>query len=91
MDRIQDREWRRWRSGMMGKVTLNRYRRIKMRLRRERFLRRNRTGVRRLIRLRVGTERLQIVRGRHRGVRREDRRCLVCSGEFEDEEHVIDV
>ena len=90
-DKIQDREWRQWRAGMVGKVTLDRYRRIKTRLKAETFLKRNRAGVRRLIRLRVGTERLQIVRGRHRGVKREERRCLVCcSGAVEDEEHFIE-
>ena len=90
-DRLQDREWRQWRKGMIGKVTLVRYRRIKTRLKRESFLKRSRTGVRRLVRLRAGVERLQIVRGRFRGVRREERFCLVCrSGEVEDEEHFID-
>ena len=89
--RIQDREWMEWRASMIGKVTLDRYRRIKTRLRMEPFLRRYRTGARRLVGLRAGVERLQVVRGRHRGIPREERRCLVCEGgEVEDEEHFIE-
>ena len=38
---IQLRESLVWRKGMIGKVTLDRYRRIKTELRRERFLKRN--------------------------------------------------
>ena len=48
-------------------------------------------AVKRLVRLRGGVERLEVVRGRRFQVRREDRRCLVCEGkEVEDEEHFID-
>jgi hypothetical protein len=88
--RIQDREERLWRRGMVGKTTLVRYQRIKVRLRRERFLRQAGWAVKRLVRLRGGVERLEVVRGRRFGVRREDRRCLVCdSGEVEDEGHFV--
>ena len=59
---------------MQGKVTLTRYRRIKTKLRPEPFLQRNRTGVRRIIRLRAGTERLQVMRGRFRGTPGAERR-----------------
>ena len=88
---IQTRETMKWRRTMIGKTTLTRYMRIKNRLRRETFLKRHRTGVRRLIRLRAGVERLHMVRGRYRGTKTEDRKCLVCcSGEVETETHVIE-
>ena len=77
---------------MVGKVTLHRYMRIKTLLRQEPFLKNNRVGVRRLVRLRAGVERLQVVRGRFRGVERSKRCCLVCgSGEVEDELHLRSV
>ena len=76
---------------MVGKVTLHRYMRIKTLLRQEPFLKNNRVGVGRLVRLRAGVERLQVVRGRFRGVERSKRCCLVCgSGEVEDELHFIE-
>ena len=90
-DRIQDREQRDWRRNMIGKSTLLRYQRIKSMLKRESFLRIPGWIVKRLVRLRGGVERLEVVRGRRSRCRREDRKCLVCkSGEVEDEDHFID-
>ena len=89
--RIQDREEREWRRGMVGKTTLMRYQRIKRKLKREKFLETAGWAVKRLVRLRGGVERLEVVRGRRFRVKREDRRCLVCrGGEVEDEVHFID-
>ena len=88
---IQDREERRWRRGMVGKTTLVRYQRIKKRLRREKFLKIDGWAVKRLIRLRGGVERLEVVRGRRFRIRRQDRKCLVCcAGNVEDEDHFIE-
>ena len=75
---------------MLSRPLLQRYQWIKLRLRMENFLRHSRLGVRRLIRLRAGCERLQVERGRQIGQRRILRVCLNCdSGEVEDVTHFL--
>ena len=88
---MQEREELRWRQGMVGKTTLERYMRIKTTLRKEWFLSERRVVVKRWVRLRASGSCLAVSVGRRRGVKREDRVCGWCSQDVvEDEDHFLD-
>ena len=80
-----------WRKKMGGKITLNRYMRVKEDLKKERYLKENRLWVRRWVRLRSSTETLRVREGRMKKEMRCDRICECCeAGKVEDEAHMMD-
>lgn len=76
--------------GLMGKIKLGHYIRIKTRLKKEWFLREHRQVVRRWVQLRSGVEDLEVERGRRTRMRREDRLCRCCNlNKVEDVSHFL--
>jgi hypothetical protein len=90
-NRIHEREEKQWQEEMKQKTKLRTYRKIKHRLEREAYLEtRNKRGITELVRLRGGTNRLRIEKGRYEKLPVEDRVCLFCESRApEDEEHFM--
>ena len=87
-ERIHEREEKKWLNDMKHKPKLRTYRKIKSRLEQEKYLLlRDRNE---LTRLRSGTNRLRIEKGRWVKLKPEERTCVVCETDaIEDEAHFM--
>ena len=90
-DKIHEREQINWRAACLTKPKLRTYIKLKRVLRKEPFLNvYHRGGIPELVKLRGGTNRLRIEKGRYRKEAVEERVCMFCeSKEVEDEEHFM--
>jgi hypothetical protein len=90
-ERIAEREQIKWRSQCLSKSKLRTYVKLKKVLRTEPFLRvYQRRGIPEIVKLRGGTNRLRIEKGRYKKEALEDRVCQQCdSKEVEDESHFM--
>jgi hypothetical protein len=89
--RIQTREEKLWRESVLTKSKLRTYAVLKTQLKMEDYLQvKDRCGVPELTKLRGGTNRLRIEKGRYQGLPAEERVCEFCNkGEVEDERHFV--
>ena len=90
-DRIHDREELHWRTQCLLKPKLRTYNLLKTQLRMEPFLRvHHRGGIPELVKLRGGTNRLRIEKGRYTNEPVNERLCVFCErNEIEDEKHFM--
>ena len=90
-EKIHEREEKRWREQMKEKSKLRTYILVKQDLKQEEYLHvRDRCGVPELTKLRGGTNRLKIEKGRYEKLPPEQRVCEFCdTGEIEDEKHFL--
>ena len=90
-DSIKSREQMHWRTQCLLKPKLRTYSLLKTRLRREPLLDTNhRSGIPELVKLRGGTNRLRIEKGRWKKEKAEERLCIFCDRkEVEDETHFM--
>jgi hypothetical protein len=90
-EKIHEREEKLWYDEMKTKPKLRTYITLKHKLEREQYLGiRNRYGAPELTKLRGGTNRLRIEKGRYTQLPVEERICLFCSrNEVEDEKHFM--
>ena len=87
----EESEWMRAMVGNKGKSKLERYVRIKKRLKKEWYLGESRVWVRRWVNMRAGVTKVEEELGRYRGIVRGDRVCKKCKGGMvETIDHVID-
>jgi hypothetical protein len=89
--RIHEREEKEWRESMSESTKLRTYVTLKKKLERETYLEiRNRWGVVEMTKIRGGTNRLRIEKGRYQQLPREERICVFChTREIEDETHFM--
>ena len=90
-DRIHTREQIHWRTSCLTKPKLRTYVKIKRVLRKEPLLNvHHRRGIPEMVKIRGGTNRLRIEKGRYKKESVEQRICLFCEAkEVEDEKHFI--
>jgi hypothetical protein len=89
--RIHEREEEEWKKSILESTKLRTYVTLKRKLEREPYLEiRNRWGVVELTKIRGGTNRLRIEKGRYQKLPEEERICEFCEKkEVEDETHFI--